>query len=50
MIRPVPVVVGKKPSEMKNPEDFYDILELVPGEQVLPPLDKTSCKMPDIGA
>ena len=50
MVRPVPVMVGKKPNEMKNPDDFFQVLELVPGEQVLPPLDKTSCKMPDIGA
>jgi branched-chain amino acid transport system substrate-binding protein len=50
MVRPVPVVVGKKPSEMKGPEDFYQVLDLVPGEEVLPPLDQTGCKMPDIGA
>jgi len=50
MVRPVPVVVGKKPNEMKGPEDFYRIVDLVPGEQVLPPLGQTGCKMPDIGA
>ena len=50
MVRPVPVMVGKKPNEMKGPDDFFHVLELVPGEQVLPPLDKTGCKMPDIGA
>ena len=50
MVRPVPVMVGKKPDDMKGPEDFYRIVELVPGEQVLPPLDDTGCKMPDIGA
>jgi hypothetical protein len=41
-------MVGKKPDQMKSPEDFFDILELVPGEQVLPPLDQTGCKMPGI--
>ncbi len=50
MVRPVPVVVGKKPDEMKGPEDFYRIVGLVPGDQVLPPLADTGCKMPDIGA
>ena len=45
MIRPVPVVVGKKPSEMKNPEDFYDILELVPGEQVINPPGMFGCHL-----
>jgi branched-chain amino acid transport system substrate-binding protein len=48
MVRPVPVVVGKKPNEMKGPEDFYQIVELVPGDQVLPPLATTDCKMPSI--
>ncbi len=49
MVRPVPVVVGKKPDEMKGKEDFYKIVELVPGEQTMPPLDKTGCHMPDYG-
>jgi len=48
MVRPVPVMVGKKPSEMKGPEDFFQVLELVPGEQVLPPIAETGCKMPPI--
>jgi branched-chain amino acid transport system substrate-binding protein len=46
MVRPVPVMVGKKPDEMKGPEDFYRMLELVPGDQVLPPLSETGCHMP----
>jgi branched-chain amino acid transport system substrate-binding protein len=50
MVRPVPVVVGKKPEEMKGPEDFYRIVELVPGEKVLPPLAETGCHMPSISA
>ncbi len=25
LVRPVPVVVGKAPSAMKNPEDFFDV-------------------------
>jgi branched-chain amino acid transport system substrate-binding protein len=45
MVRPVPVMVGKKPNEMKGPEDYYHILELVPGEQVLPPLSETGCHL-----
>ena len=50
MVRPVPVVVGKKPNEMKGPEDFYRIVELVPGDRVLPPLAETGCKMPGLEA
>ena len=48
LVRPVPVMVGKKPSEMKTPDDYFQIVDLVPGEQVMPPLDQTGCKMPDI--
>ena len=31
LVRPVIIVRGKKPSDMKNKEDFYDIVEVVPG-------------------
>ena len=33
MVRPVPVMVGKKPNEMKGPDDFFQVLDLVPGER-----------------
>jgi ABC-type branched-subunit amino acid transport system substrate-binding protein len=49
LVRPVPVMVGKKPNEMKSPDDFFQVLQLVPGEQVLPPLAETGCKMSAIG-
>lgn len=45
MVRPVPVMVGKKKSEMKGPEDYYRIIDLVPGEQAIPPLSETGCHM-----
>ncbi|MGB6537037.1 MAG: substrate-binding protein [Xanthobacteraceae bacterium] len=50
LVRPVPVMVGKKPNEMKGPNDFFRIVQLVPGEKVLPPLDQTGCKMPPLNA
>jgi branched-chain amino acid transport system substrate-binding protein len=50
MVRPVPVVLGKKPDQMKDKEDFYKIVEIVPGVQTLPPLAETGCKMPGYGA
>lgn len=50
LVRPVPVMVGKKPNEMKNANDFFRIVELVAGEQALPPVSETGCKMPDIKA
>jgi branched-chain amino acid transport system substrate-binding protein len=48
LVRPVPVMVGKKPNEMKSPDDFFRIVELVPGEQTLPPLAETGCHMPPV--
>ncbi len=46
MIRPVPVVQGKTPAEMKGPDDFFKIVELVPGEQVINPVtDLMGCKL-----
>jgi branched-chain amino acid transport system substrate-binding protein len=44
-VRPVPVVVGKKPSEMRNPDDYFQIVGLTPGPEVMPP-DFLGCKMP----
>ena len=46
MVRPVPVMVGKTPKEIKGPEDYYRIVELVAGEKVMPPLADTGCHMP----
>lgn len=45
LVRPVPVVVGKAPSAMKNPEDFYDVVQIVPGTDVISPPDAMGCKL-----
>jgi branched-chain amino acid transport system substrate-binding protein len=45
-VRPCPVLRGKKPSEMKAKDDFFDLIEVVPGEKVMQPLAETSCTMP----
>ena len=44
-VRAVPVVVGKKPSAMRNSEDFFDLVAMVPGASVLPPCDLFGCKL-----
>ena len=49
MVRPVPVVVGKTPAEMKGKEDYFKIVEIVPGEKTMPPLSATGCHMPGYG-
>jgi branched-chain amino acid transport system substrate-binding protein len=45
LARPVPVVVGKTPDEMRGVEDFFHIIDLVPGEACVPPLSETGCYM-----
>ncbi len=45
LVRPVPVVVGKAPTAMKNPEDFYDVVEVVPGESVMSPPAMFGCHL-----
>ncbi|MET0707164.1 MAG: ABC transporter substrate-binding protein, partial [Tardiphaga sp.] len=45
MVRPIPILRGKKPSEMKHKEDFYDIVEIVDGESVMNSPDFFGCKL-----
>lgn len=39
------IVRGKKPSAMRNKDDFFDIVEVVDGGRTLPPLDLFGCKL-----
>ncbi len=39
LVRPVPVVLGKAPGAMKNTDDYFDIVDMVPGEQAISPPD-----------
>lgn len=45
LIRPVPVMRGKKPSEMRSPDDYYELVQVVPGKDAVPPLEETNCKL-----
>ncbi len=45
LVRPVVIVRGKKPSEMANKEDFYDIVEIVPGEGIMQAPDAFGCRL-----
>jgi branched-chain amino acid transport system substrate-binding protein len=45
MVRPIPILRGKKPSEMKHKEDFYDIVEVVDGESVMNSPEFFGCKL-----
>ena len=47
LIRPVVIVRGKAPKDMKNPEDFWEVLEVVPGEPLMGKPDAFGCKLGD---
>jgi ABC-type branched-subunit amino acid transport system substrate-binding protein len=47
LVRPVIIVRGKKPSDMKNPEDYWEVLEVVPGESVMQAPDAFGCNLGD---
>ncbi len=46
-VRPVVIVRGKKPGDMKNPEDFWEVLEVVPGAPLMQAPDAFGCKPGD---
>jgi ABC-type branched-subunit amino acid transport system substrate-binding protein len=45
LVRPVIIVKGKKPSEMKNKEDFYDVVEVVPGAPLMQQPQAFGCEL-----
>jgi branched-chain amino acid transport system substrate-binding protein len=45
MIRPIPILRGKAPAAMTNPEDFYEIVDVVDGENVMNSPDFFGCKL-----
>lgn len=44
-IHSVPVVLGKKPHEMKSKDDYFDIVDLVPGDSVKMGPGYQGCKL-----
>jgi branched-chain amino acid transport system substrate-binding protein len=47
LVRPVVIVRGKKPSDMKNSEDFWEVLEVVPGAPLMQKPDAFGCHLGD---
>jgi len=45
LVRPVVIQRGKKPSEMKNPDDYWDIVEVVPGQGLMQPTEAFGCHL-----
>src|SRR5215468_7286597 len=44
-VRPVIIVKGKMEKDMKNKEDYYDIVEIVPGEGLMQKPDAFGCSL-----
>jgi ABC-type branched-subunit amino acid transport system substrate-binding protein len=47
LVRPVVVVRGKQPAAMKSTDDYYEIVEVVPGEPLMQKPDAFGCKLGD---
>ena len=47
LIRPVIIQRGKKKADMKNPDDYYEIVEIVPGGPLMQKPDAFGCHLGD---
>jgi branched-chain amino acid transport system substrate-binding protein len=45
LVRPVIIVRGKAPKDMKNKEDFWEVLEVLPGEPLMQKPDAFGCNL-----
>jgi ABC-type branched-subunit amino acid transport system substrate-binding protein len=46
-VRPVIIVRGKKPGDMKNDQDYWEVLEVLPGAPLMQKPDAFGCKLGD---
>ncbi len=47
LVRPVVIVRGKKAADMKGKEDWWEVLDVLPGEPLMQKADAFSCKLGD---
>jgi ABC-type branched-subunit amino acid transport system substrate-binding protein len=47
LVRPVVIVRGKAPKDMKNDEDYWEVLDIVPGESLMQKPDAFGCQLGD---
>ncbi|MGP0088986.1 MAG: substrate-binding protein [Xanthobacteraceae bacterium] len=45
LVRPVIIVRGKKPGDMKNKEDFWDVVDVIPGEGLMQAPNAFGCDL-----
>lgn len=47
LVRPVIIVKGKAQKDMKNKEDFWEVIDIIPGEGLMQKPDAFGCKLGD---
>ena len=47
LVRPVIIVKGKAPKDMKNKEDYWEVMEVLPGEPLMQKPDAFGCSLGD---
>ena len=47
LVRPVVIVKGKQQKDMKNKEDYYEVVEVMPGEGLMQKPDAFGCNLGD---
>lgn len=47
LVRPVVIIRAKKASDMKGPDDYYDVVDVVAGEGLMQAPDAFGCKLGD---
>jgi ABC-type branched-subunit amino acid transport system substrate-binding protein len=47
LVRPVVIVRGKAPKDMKNSEDYWEVLDVLPGEPLMQKPDAFGCNLGD---
>jgi branched-chain amino acid transport system substrate-binding protein len=47
LVRPVIIVRGKKAADMKGKEDYWEVLDILPGEPLMQKPDEFGCKLGD---
>ncbi len=45
LVRPVIIVEGKKPSDMKSKDDYWEVVEIVPGAELMQAPDAFGCNL-----
>lgn len=45
LVHDLPIIRGKKPSDMRADDDYFEIVGITPGADVMPPPDHFGCKL-----